>query len=198
MHAPSRFVLIPVLLGLAAGARAEQAEVPPAATDALGAREMTASGAPLTRPARVVEGPEVDGDVLGDPVYAGAVPATGFVQSRPFEGRPASERTDVRIVHTDDTLYFGIVCYTADPATIIAADSRRDSDLTETDSFQIILDTYHDGLNGFVFGTNPAGVEYDGQVTNEGQGPGRVGGGGSGRPSNSMQQRGSGGGLNIN
>ena len=85
----------------------------------------------------------------------------------------------MRIVYTEDTLYFGIVCYTDDPSTIIVADSRRDSDLTETDSFRIILDTYHDGLNGFVFGTNPAGVEYDGQVTNEGQGSGRFGGGGS-------------------
>ena len=191
-------LLTPVLLALAVGAGAEQAAAQRPATDALGAREATASGAPLARPARVVEGPEMDGDVLGDPAYATAVPASGFVQSRPFEGQPASERTEVRIVHTDDTLYFGIVCYTADPATIIAADSRRDSDLTETDSFQIILDTYHDGLNGFVFGTNPAGVEYDGQVTNEGQGTGRFGGGGSGRPSNSIQQRGSGGGLNIN
>jgi len=195
---PSSFAVIPALLACAAAAGAEQAGAQRPSTDALGAREMTVTGAPLARPARVVEGPEIDGDVLGDPIYAAAVPATGFVQSRPFEGRPASERTEVRIVHTDDTLYFGIVCYTADPATIIAADSRRDSDLTETDSFQIILDTYHDGLNGFVFGTNPAGVEYDGQVTNEGQGTGRFGGGGSGRPSNSMQQRGSGGGLNIN
>ncbi len=190
--------MIPALLACAAAAGAEQAGAQRSSIDALGAREMTATGAPLARPARVVEGPEIDGDVLGDPAYRDAVPATGFVQSRPFEGQPASERTEVRIVHTDDTLYFGIVCYTADPATIIAADSRRDSDLTETDSFQIILDTYHDGLNGFVFGTNPAGVEYDGQVTNEGQGTGRFGGGGSGRPSNSMQQRGSGGGLNIN
>ena len=189
---------IPALLACAAAAGAEQAGAQRPSIDALGAREMTATGAPLARPARVVVGPEIDGDVLGDPAYRDAVPATGFVQSRPFEGQPASERTEVRIVHTDDTLYFGIVCYTADPATIIAADSRRDSDLTETDSFQIILDTYHDGLNGFVFGTNPAGVEYDGQVTNEGQGTGRFGGGGSGRPSNSMQQRGSGGGLNIN
>ncbi len=190
--------MIPALLACAAAAGAEQAGAQRPSIDALGAREMTATGAPLARPARVVVGPEIDGDVLGDPAYRDAVPATGFVQSRPFEGQPASERTEVRIVHTDDTLYFGIVCYTADPATIIAADSRRDSDLTETDSFQIILDTYHDGLNGFVFGTNPAGVEYDGQVTNEGQGTGRFGGGGSGRPSNSMQQRGSGGGLNIN
>ncbi len=197
-HSRSSFAVIPALLACAAAAGAEQAGAQRPSIDALGAREMTATGAPLARPARVVVGPEIDGDVLGDPAYRDAVPATGFVQSRPFEGQPASERTEVRIVHTDDTLYFGIVCYTADPATIIAADSRRDSDLTETDSFQIILDTYHDGLNGFVFGTNPAGVEYDGQVTNEGQGTGRFGGGGSGRPSNSMQQRGSGGGLNIN
>lgn len=36
------------------------------------------------------------------------------------------------------------------------------------DAFQIILDTYHDEQNGFVFGTNPAGLEYDGQVVNQG------------------------------
>ena len=159
-------------------------------------QELTPGGMPLTRALAVGEGPVVDGDVLNDPMYADARVATGFVQNRPFEGQPASERTEVRIVYTEDTLYFGVVCYTDDPASIIAADSRRDSDLTETDSFQIILDTYQDGQNGFVFGTNPAGVEYDGQVTNEGQGSGRLGG--SGRPSNNRQQRGSGGGFNLN
>ena len=40
----------------------------------------------------------------------------------------------------------------------------------ETDSFQIILDTYRDQQTGFVFGTNPVGIEYDGQVTREGEG----------------------------
>ncbi len=164
----------------------------------VGARELTADGFPLVRAVRVDEGPVLDGDVLGDPAYADAVLATGFVQNRPFEGQPASERTEVRIVYTADTIYFGVVCYTDDPGTIVVADSRRDSDMTETDSFQIILDTYLDGQNGFVFGTNPAGIEYDGQVTNEGQGSGRFGGGGSGRPSNSRQQRGSGGGFNLN
>ena len=162
------------------------------------ARELTAAGFPLVRAVAVDEGPLIDGDVLNDPAYADAVLATGFVQSRPFEGQPASERTEVRIVYTADTIYFGVVCYTEDSTTIIVADSRRDSDMTETDSFQILLDTYLDGQNGFVFGTNPAGIEYDGQVTNEGQGSGRFGGGGSGRPSNSRQQRGSGGGFNLN
>ena len=176
----------------------EPAEADARTFSALEARELTATGAPITLALRVGEAPLVDGDVLSDAAYEDARVATGFVQNRPFDGQPASERTEVRIVHTEDTLFFGIVCYTDDPATIIAADSRRDSDLTETDSFRIILDTYHDGLNGFVFGTNPAGVEYDGQLTNEGQGSGRFGGGGSGRPSNNRQQRGSGGGLNVN
>ena len=161
-------------------------------------REFTEGGVPLTRALGVEASPIIDGDVLGDPAYADARLATGFVQNRPFEGQPSSERTEVRIVYTSDTLYFGVICYTEDPSTIIVADSRRDSDLTETDSFRIMLDTYHDSQNGFIFGTNPAGVEYDGQVTNEGQGSGRFGGGGGGRPGNNRQQRGSGGGFNIN
>ena len=174
------------------------AQQPEPGAERVEARELTAAGVPRVDAVRVDDGPLVDGDVLNDPAYADARLATGFVQNRPFEGQPASERTDVRIVYTDDTLYFGIVCYTEDPNTIISADSRRDTDMTETDSFQIILDTYLDGQNGFVFGTNPAGVEYDGQVTNEGQGSGRFGGGGGGRPGNNRQQRGSGGGFNLN
>ncbi len=177
---------------------AQQASENGGGSGAIETRETTVAGMPIARAFRTEAGPEVDGDVLGDPAYDDARIATGFVQSRPFEGQPASERTEVRIVYTADTLYFGVVCYMEDPSDIITADSRRDSDLRDTDSFQVILDTYHDGLNGFIFGTNAAGVEYDGQVTNEGQGSGRFGGGGSGRPSNSRQQRGSGGGFNLN
>ena len=87
--------------------------------------------------------------------------------------------------------------YVRDPSTIIVSDSRRDSSLTDTDSFQIIPDTYSDKQTGFVFGTNPAGLEYDGQVTNEGEGSGRAGLGLVQR-SGSQQQRGSGGGFNLN
>ena len=37
------------------------------------------------------------------------------------------------------------------------------------DSFQMIFDTYHDRQNGFIFGTNAVGIEYDAQVRNEGE-----------------------------
>ncbi len=83
------------------------------------------------------------------------------------------------------------MCYDREPSSIIVSDSRRDAGLDDTDSFQIIFDTYRDLQNGFVFGTNPAAIEYDGQVTNEGQGGGGLGGG-------NRQQSGSGGGFNLN
>ena len=140
---------------------------------------------------RAIEAPTVDGDVLGDPAWAQATPITTFWQEQPDEGQPASERTEVRVVFTADTLYIGAVLYDSDPSGIVVSDARRDAPMDDTDSFQMILDTYRDRQNGFVFGTNPAGVEYDGQVTNEGQGGGGLGFG-------QMQSGGSGSGFNIN
>ena len=145
----------------------------------------------------VDEAPVLDGEVLNDPIWAKSLPVTGFVQITPDEGQPATERTAVHVIYTSDTLFFGVVCYDRNPSSIIVADSRRDSDLRETDSFQIILDTFLDQQNGFVFGTNPVGIEYDAQVTNEGQGSGSFGRS-AGRPGQGRQQRGAGGGLNLN
>src|SRR5688572_4042341 len=140
---------------------------------------------------RAAEPPTIDGDVLGDPAWAQATPITTFWQEQPNEGQPASERTEVRVVFTADTLYIGAVLYDSDPSAIVVSDARRDAPMDDTDSFQMILDTYRDRQNGFVFGTNPAGIEYDGQVTNEGQGGGGLGFG-------QMQSGGSGAGFNIN
>ena len=108
--------------------------------------------------------------MLGDPAWAAAEIAEGFWQTAPDEGEPASERTRVQVLFTETTLYVGVVCFDRDPAGIIVADSRRDSSLSETDSFQVVFDTYRDRRTGLVFGTNPAGIEYDGQITSEGEG----------------------------
>lgn len=131
--------------------------------------------------------PTLDGDVLDDPAYAQTPVIANFWQTTPDAGMPASERTEVRILYTDRALYIGVVCYDRAPESIIVSDSRRDAPLDETDSFTFILDTYLDGQNGFVFGTNPAGIEYDAQVTKEGQGM-----------FGPRQTAGSGGGFNIN
>ena len=69
--------------------------------------------------------------------------------------------------------------------------------MVQSDNVILIFDTYKDEQNGFVFGTTPAGIEYDGQVANEGQGGGRFGGGGGGGGQRRFQS-GAGGGFNKN
>jgi len=118
----------------------------------------------------IADAPTLDGDVLNDPAWSSVTPTGDFLQQNPDTGQPASQRTEIYFASTAHTLYIGVVCYDDEPDKIIVADSRRDSSLEETDSFQIILDTYRDELTAFVFGTNPAGIQYDGQVTREGEG----------------------------
>jgi Domain of unknown function (DUF5916)/Carbohydrate family 9 binding domain-like len=140
---------------------------------------------------RAVEPPVIDGDIAGDPAWAHASPISEFWQEQPDEGRPSSENTEVRVMFSADTLYVGVILFDREPNNIVVSDARRDAPMDDTDSFQMIVDTYRDRQNGFVFGTNPAGIEYDGQVTNEGQGGGGLGFG-------QMQSGGSGAGFNIN
>ncbi len=132
--------------------------------------ETTPSDRPSLQAAPVPATPTLDGDVLTDPAWQGLVPATGFVQTTPDEGRPATERTEVYVTFDAQTLYIGVVCHDRNPDGIIVSDSRRDASLDETDSFQVIFDTFGDRQTGFVFGTNPAGIQYDGQVTRDGEG----------------------------
>ncbi len=134
---------------------------------------------PTTRAFSLSVAPTLDGDVAGDPAWQGVVPATGFTQVQPYEGEPASQRTAVYIGYTDTSLYIGVIAYDDDPSRLIVRNSRRDSSLAETDSFQVIIDGQLDRQNGYVFGTSPAGIEYDAQVTREGS-TGQFGSGGGG------------------
>ena len=151
--------------------------------------------APLDRPVATATlrelAPVMDGEVLADPAWSNVTPVTGMTQVRPDQGQPATQHTELRIVYTADTIYFGVVCYDTEPESILVLESRRDASLDDNDSILLILDTYHDQQNGFVFGTNPAGVEYDAQVMNEGQGTGRFSVGGF------TARAASGGGLNV-
>jgi hypothetical protein len=143
-----------------------------ALTAAVAGAQTPDAAPPIAQATPATAPPVLDGDVLNDAAWQVAAPLDRFWQTTPDAGRPASERTEVRILYTRDTLYFGIVCHDREPQRLVVNESRRDSSLEDTDSFQIVLDTYRDRQNGFVFGTNPAGLEYDGQVTNEGQGGG--------------------------
>ncbi|MDE2751990.1 MAG: carbohydrate binding family 9 domain-containing protein [Gemmatimonadota bacterium] len=126
---------------------------------------------------------------LDDEVWSTLDLLSGFTQREPSEGRPVSQRTEVRILQDDAALYIGAWLFDHEPEGIVFGQTLRDASLNDSDAFVVVLDTYMDRQNGFVFGTTSAGIEYDGQVIGEG-----VGGG----PGGGRQQRGSGGGFNLN
>ena len=144
---------------------------------AAGAQERPASP-PNMDAVRLATPPGVDGDVLGDSAWSGVVPVRDFWQIRPDDGAPASQRTEVYVGFTDTHLYVGVVAFDDDPNAIIITDSRRDSSLNDGDAFLFIIDGLLDRQNGFVFGTNAAGIQYDGQVTSEGTDGNSIFGGG--------------------
>jgi len=158
-------------------------------------KDVQAQQVPAASASAITNAPVIDGR-LDDDSWAEAQILTGFIQREPSEGQPISERTEVRISYDGEALYIGAWLFDSDPTSLVFGQTLRDASLNESDAFVLVLDTYLDRQNGFVFGTTPAGIEYDGQVANEGQG----GGGGGGRPGSggSRQQRGSGGGFNLN
>ena len=162
-----------------------------AATPATGAATPRVAVAGSASTALVIDGR------LDDAGWQGSEPSTGFVQRIPFDGQPASERTDVRVLTDASAIYVGVWLWDSEPARIVDGESIRDASMDESDAVLLILDTFRDRRNGFVFGSNPSGIEYDGQVVNEGEGGGG-GGAGPGGGGGGRVQGGAGGGFNLN
>lgn len=132
--------------------------------------------------------PTIDGNILSEAIWEQVPAITDLKQIKPNYNQPASEETAIRVAYTQKTLYIAVICYDKTPDQIVVSDSRRDGDLSDEDSFLFILDTYNDQQNGFLFGTNANGMEYDAQIDNEGEG----------NFSANRQQGGVVGGTNIN
>jgi hypothetical protein len=110
----------------------------------------------------------VDGS-LDEPAWQEAEVTLGFIQRDPREGEPSTEQTEFRILYTPDTLYIGVICYDSNAGGILATERRRDDSFENDDTIAIVLDTFHDHRNAFLFRTNPLGAQYDALVTDEGR-----------------------------
>ena len=151
---------------------------------------------PFINAVRVEQGPRIDG-ALDDAVWQQAEPMEGFTQQEPRLGQPATERTEVRIVYDARTIYIAVHAYQAGGVTsaaepdgamppmaehnhaagapmVVATEMRRDSDrLFDEDNFQVIVDTFKDSRNGYMFVTTPLGAKLEQQIFDEGEGGGR-------------------------
>jgi len=128
-----------------------------------------AAGRATVRAIRLTTPLIVDGR-LDDEVYAVTESVSSFIQQVPREGAAATERTESWVMFDADTLYISARCWdTAPPEQWVANELRRDTNqLRQNDTFGVILDTFYDRRNGYLFYTNPLGARADQAVTDEG------------------------------
>ena len=136
---------------------------------ALGQTTAVAQNEERTLTASRASAPIVLDGRLDDAAWNVAPVAAGFVQSEPREGLPATFDTQVRVVFDDEAIYFGVVASDPEPSRVVVTDLKKDYAVDGSDAFVILLDTFHDGRNGYQFATNPAGAKWDAQLANEGR-----------------------------
>ena len=98
---------------------------------------------------------------LDEAAWQSAQPITEFKQIDPDEGRPASQRTEVRFLFDDDALYIGAKMYDSEGAKGVTTRLVRRDDSFDSDYFEIVIDGYHDHLSRAFFDVNPSGSKND-------------------------------------
>ncbi|MCY4027045.1 MAG: DUF5916 domain-containing protein [Acidobacteria bacterium] len=142
--------------------------------------------------------PRIDGR-LDDTVWSSLTPLTGFVQTSPVEGAPATERTEVWIAYDRDHLYVAFHAHYSDPSIVRATRAERDQGRAD-DRMAVLFDPFRDQQRAYLFSVNGYGVQND-AIVNAGAGAsrsrssvGRSSGGSGGGGGSGGRSGGSGGG----
>ena len=107
----------------------------------------------------------LDGE-LNEAAWQEAAVAQDFAQNFPDDDGMAEGQTVVRLTYDDEFLYVGAICYTDPEEDYVITSLRRDFDFGSNDNLCIYIDPFNDLTNGFMFGSNPWGVQREGLVSN--------------------------------
>ena len=111
---------------------------------------------------RVQTPPRIDGE-LDDACWQNAPILSDFITNSPVFGRPAAERTELRIVYTDEAVYVG--AYLFQPGNKIRTDLCQRDGSSTADELHIGFDTYRDRQNAFRFQVTAANVQFDARMS---------------------------------
>ncbi|HEV2148623.1 MAG TPA: DUF5916 domain-containing protein [Longimicrobiaceae bacterium] len=120
-----------------------------------------AGGAPPRVQAVERTAPVVLDGRLDEEVWRTAPAATDFVQMEPDEGKPATQRTEIRLVYDPEALYIGARMFDSLGAAGVRTRLARRDQSTESDRLEFVFDTYHDHSGRTVLTINPSGVKGD-------------------------------------
>ncbi len=109
----------------------------------------------------------IDG-LENDAAWRQAEVATDFYQVLPMDTSRAVVRTEVRMLFDDQYLYLLAVNYNKLSGPYMVESLRRDFNFEKNDNFVLFIDPFDDQTNGFAFGANARGAQWDGLLFNGG------------------------------
>ncbi|MFH0757553.1 MAG: DUF5916 domain-containing protein [Bacteroidota bacterium] len=104
---------------------------------------------------------KVDG-ILDEAIWQNADRASRFHRIQPIDTGYAKAQTEVMMAFDNTQFYLGVICHDTLPGKRPAESLRRDWNFGSNDNFFAAIDTYSDQTNGFAFGVNAAGAQWDG------------------------------------
>jgi len=112
----------------------------------------------------------IDGRIE-EPGWQNAQKATDFFMITPMDTTYANLKTEVRLTYDDQNIYLFVVNHLSGDfqGEYVVESLRRDFNFGRNDNFLLALDTYDDQTNGFSFGANAAGAEWDGMMYDGGR-----------------------------
>ena len=115
-------------------------------------------------PIRKTNLPVVIDGIMNEPAWQQAAVATDFFMVLPMDTSKAKVKTEVRMTYDDHHLYLVALNFHALPGPFYVESLRRDFVFGKNDNFLLFMDPFDDQTNGFSFGANAAGAQWDGTM----------------------------------
>ncbi len=106
---------------------------------------------------------KVDG-VMDEAAWQQADTTSNFFMVTPMDTSLANVKTEVKMCYDDHNLYLIAVCYIKGAGPYYVESLRRDFAFGKNDNFLLFMDPFNDLTNGFSFGANAAGAQWDGTM----------------------------------
>lgn len=111
---------------------------------------------------------KVDGQ-LDEQAWKDASVASNFWQIQPMDTSRAIVNTEVMLCYDDKNIYVTFINYNRkEGGKYVVESMRRDFNFGRNDNDLLFIDTFEDQTNGFSFGSNAMGGQWDGLMANGG------------------------------
>jgi hypothetical protein len=113
-------------------------------------------------------GPVIIDGRADEAAWAEAELAADFFMVLPMDTSKAQVHTEVRMLYDDTHFYLVAINYEKLPGPYYVESLRRDFSFGKNDNFLLFIDPFDDQINGFTFGANAMGAQWDGLLYNGG------------------------------